>query len=222
MASYEQAKSLLYNSVSRRTLYSIKIHNVGRDGVTDPDKDLTPTEKDYLKLYATRITMPGVSVKAMTALGQENMGIMRATPNEVRHGNNQLILQVIENSNFGVQDMMRKLFDQMAVNANPIGYDRNIRMRYYNSYVRNITIDKLEHSDGPLKKLQDVATGAKNDLDFGYKRVGRYTFEKCYLTNLGEFVLDAGGFDDYMSYPVTFAYESFHYNNKIVLNDGKD
>ncbi len=222
MASYEQAKSLLYNSVSRRTLYSIKIHNIGRDGRTNPDKDLTSNEKEYLKLYANRITMPGISVKSMTALGQENMGIMRATPNEVRHGNNQLITQVIENSNFAAQDMMRKLFDQMATNANPRGYNRNIRMKYYDSYVRDITIDKLEFGDGPVKNPDGIAPGSKNDLDFGYKRVGRYTFEKCYVNSIGEFVLDSGAFDDYLSFPVVFAYESFHYDNTIRMNDGRE
>ena len=98
MASYEQAKSLLFNSVSRRTLYSIKIHNIGRDGKTDPSKDLTRDEKDYLKLYANQIMMPGISTKTMSALGQENMGIMRLTPNEVRHGTNQFSIRVIESS----------------------------------------------------------------------------------------------------------------------------
>ena len=57
MASYEQAKSILSNSVSRRTLYSLKIHNRGKDGRTDPDRDLTREEKRYLKLFCNRITV---------------------------------------------------------------------------------------------------------------------------------------------------------------------
>jgi hypothetical protein len=219
MASYEQAKSILFNSVSRRTLYSISIQNRGRDGRTNPDKDLTRKEKEYLKLYANRITVPGISIKAMTALGQESMGIMRATPNEVRHGNNQLILQLIENTNFSAHDMMRKLFDQMAENANPRGQNRTIKMNYYNSYVRDIVVDKLEHPDGPTPLRGAVDT---NDIDFGYKRVARYTFEKCYVNSIGEFVLDSGAFDDYISFPVVFSYESFHYDDTINYNDGKD
>lgn len=219
MASYEQAKSLLYNSVSRSTLYSIAIQNVGGGTYNSMSRDLTRTESDYIKLFANRITVPGISIKAMTALGQENMGIMRATPNEIRHGNNQLMVQMIENSSFGAQDIMRKLFDQMAINSNPIGYNRSIKMNYYNSYVRNIVVDKLEFPDGtkPLKGAIDT-----NDIDFGYKRVARYTFEKCYVNNIGEFVLDSSAFDGYVTFPVVFAYESFHYNNKIVYNDGKD
>ena len=169
MASYEQAKSLLIGSVSRPTLYSISIQPRGKRESANPAKDLTRAESEYLKLYANRITVPGISVKAMTALGQENMGIMRATPNEVRHGTNQLMMQVIEDTNYQVMDMMRKLFDQMAVNANPQGSNRNIRMKYYNDYIRNIVIDKLEFMTSAVNVRDNNATAANTDLDFGYK-----------------------------------------------------
>ena len=46
MASYDQAKALLSSSVSRSTLYSIKIHDIGKDGNVDPDKNLTP-DRDW-------------------------------------------------------------------------------------------------------------------------------------------------------------------------------
>ena len=219
MASYEQAKALLSSSVSRRTLYSIKIHDIGRDGNTDPDKNLTPTEKDYLKLFASNLNLPGISTKTMSALGQENMGIMRLTPNEIRHGTNQFSMQVIENSNFTGYDMMRKLFDQMATNSNPIGAIKNIRMKYYDTYVRNIVIDKLEFANKPASGESSIAS---TDLDYGYKRVGRFTFEKCYVSNIGEITLDSSAFDDYLTFPITFTFESFHYNNAIKLNDGTD
>ena len=221
MASYEQAKSLLIASVSRRTLYSISIQNRGK-GKPDPNKELTRPEKEYLKLFANRITIPGISIKAMTALGQENMGIMRSTPNEVRHGNNQLLMQVIEDSNYTAMDMMRKLFDQMAVNANPRGINRNIRMKYYNEYIRDIVVDKLEFMNKSVKQTASNRSASNNDLDFGYKRVGRYTFENCYLNNIGEYVLDSGAYDGFLEFPVVFSYESYHYNEKVVINNGRE
>ena len=215
MASYEQAKSILSNSVSRRTLYSLKIHNRGKDGRTDPSLNLTDEEKRYLKLFCNRITVPGISVRTMTSIGQEDMGIFRATPTEVRHGTNQLMVEMIENSNFSAHDMMRKLFNQVAQNSNPRGNDRTIKMNYYDSYVRNIVVDKLEFPDGPTPLKDAINT---DQLDFGYKRVARYTFERCYVSNVGEFVLDSSAFNDYLSFPVTFSYESFHVNSEKKYN----
>lgn len=218
MASYEQAKSILSNSVSRRTLYSLKIHNHGKDGRIDPSRDLTPEEKRYLKLFCNRITVPGISVRAMTSIGQEDMGIFRATPTEVRHGSNQLMVEMIENANFNAHDMMRRLFNQVSQNSNPSRNDRTIKMNYYNSYIRDIVVDKLEFPDGPAPLQGGTNT---NQLDFGYKRVARYTFERCYVSNLGEYVLDSGSFNDYLSFPVTFSYESYHVDNKKEYNVDK-
>jgi len=218
MASYEQAKSLISSSVSRRTLYSISIHDIGKDGNSDPSKNLTATEKDYLKLYASNIMMPGISTKTMSALGQENMGIMRLTPNDIRHGTNQFSMEVLENSNFTGYDMMRKLFNQISSNSNPKGSNRNIRMKYYDSYVRDITIDKLEFAGSSVSE----SGAANSDLDFGYKRVGRYTFEKCYISNISEIQLDSSAIDEALTFSVTINYESYHYNNAIKVNDGKD
>ena len=214
MASYEQAKSILYTSVSRRTLYSLKIHNRGRDGITNPEKDLTKEEERYIKLFCNRITVPGVSVKSISTMGQEHMGIFRASPTEVRHGTNQLIVEFIENAQFGVTDMMRKLFDQVASNSNPLGANRTIKMNYYNSYVRDIVVDKLEFpTDG--KMLNNASN--YNELDFGYKRVGRYKFEKCFVNSIGEYALGSGDYDQFLSFPVVFSYESYHYDDTIKI-----
>lgn len=214
MASYEQAKSILSSSVSRRTLYSLKIHNAGKDGRLELDP-LTREEERYLKLFCARITVPGISVKSMTSIGQEDMGIFRATPTEVRHGTNQLMVEMIEDSNFGAHDMMRKLFNQVSINSNPRGNDRTIKMNYYNSYIRDIVVDKLEFPDGPTPLIGSTNQG---ELDFGYKRVAQYTFERCFVSNLGEFVLDSSAFDDYLTFPVTFSYESFHVNSEKTYN----
>ena len=215
MASYEQAKSILFNSVSRRTLYSLKIQNRGKNGITNPDLDLTKEESRYLKLFCSRITVPGISVRSMTSIGQEDMGIFRATPTEVRHGTNQLMVEMIENANFGAHDMVRKLFNQVAQGSNPRGKDRTIKMNYYNNYIRDIIVDKLEFPDGP-SPLNNAVN--QNELDFGYKRVARYKFERCYVSNIGEYVLDSSAFNDYLSFPVVFSYESFHVNSEKKYN----
>ena len=73
-----------------------------------------------------------------------------------------------------------------------------------------------------MKQTEKNRAASNNDLDFGYKRVGRYTFENCYLTSIGEYVLDSGAFDSMLELPVVFAYESYHYDDRVEVNNGRE
>ena len=69
------------------------------------------------------LTCLDLTTKTMSALGQENMGIMRLTPNDIETWWKSIYYDnVIENSNFTGYDMMRKLFNQISSNANPHRY----------------------------------------------------------------------------------------------------
>ena len=216
MASYEQAKALLQGSVSRQTLYTLNIYD---NPSTPAEKKITREEKDYIRMFATKVRMPGVATDQVTSIGQEYMGIQRNTAAGIKFGDNQLIINVIENSQFSAYDMMRRIFSNMGVNTNPLGKNggRAQRMRYYNDYVFDIKLTKLEFPYGS-RIFQNARFPDDNDVDHGYKIVSRYRFEKCYIQNIGEILLDSNATDGYVEFEVRFAYESYYHNNTKTMD----
>ena len=213
MASYTQARSLLRNSVSRKTLYSLNIFD---NGSTDADKKITPEERNYIKMFASRVTLPHLGLDQVTSIGQEHMGIQRNTAAGVKFGSNELNIQVIESADFTAYKMMRKIFNNSGVNLNPTGI-RTQRMKYYDNYVFNMELSKLELPSGSAR-FKNRTIDTNSDLDFGYQIVSRYKFEKCYISRIGELLLDSAATDSYLDFPVSFAFESYHHDGTNTLD----
>ena len=76
---------------------------------------------------------------------------------------------------------------------------------------------KLEFPYGS-RIFKGSRTPDSGDLDHGYKIVSRYRFEKCYIQNIGEMIFDSNATDDYLDFPVTFAYESYYHNNTKTMD----
>ena len=83
---------------------------------------------------------------------------------------------------------------------------RNQRMRFYNTYVGNIQLIKLEFPD-------TSARGSSEGDRFyikEYKEVFRVHFINAYPINLGEIRLGSEMYDTKTEYKVDFTYESYH------------
>ncbi len=212
MASYTQARSLLKSSVSRKTLYSVNIFD---NGSTPADKKITPEERNYIKLFATKVNIPDLGIDEVTSIGQEHMGIQRNTASGLRFGQNRLNISVLENSDFTAYKMIRRIFNTSGNNLNPTGV-RAQRMRYYDDYVFNIEISKLELPVGS-KAFTKSRLESDSDLDYGYQIVSRYRFEKCFVQNIGELLLDSNATDAYLDFPVSFAFESYYHDGTQTM-----
>ena len=217
MASYEQAKALLKSSVSRRTLYSLNIQDNNRS--TRAEDRISKEDKNYLRLFSTRVSIPGIAVDQVTSIGQEHMGIQRNTAAGVGFGGNQLNINILENSDFTAYDSIRNLFNRSGINLNPLGKNggRTQRMRYYDDYIFDIKVTKLELPNGDRIFLNKELPN-RSDLDHGYKIVARYKFEKCYVQNIGELMFDSAATDSYLEFPVTFAFESYYHNKTKTMD----
>ena len=106
-----------------------------------------------------------------------------------------------------------RVFNETGVNSNPNAStgNRSQRMNYYNDYVFNMSLTKLELPNGP-KSLPEITNEAIM-IDYGYKRVAQYNFQKCYVSNIGNMVFDSAAIDDILSFPIEFTYESYHHDN---------
>lgn len=208
MASYEQAKSLLRHSVARPTLYSLSLtgSNLGK---------LTAEQREYIKLFCNNIEFPGIEYEQVTTLGQEAMGIQRTVSAGLMFGaGNRLRFSVIENSDFGVYDSLRVLFDSAcASGSNPFGNFRAQRMNYYNDYKFNAVLMKLEFPNTE-NHIPDDGTNA---IDHGYKVVATYTFENCYLTEISPVTYDSSQVNSFMSFSSTLRFENYFHDERKYM-----
>jgi len=208
--SYEVAKALLNRGVSRPTLYSLTLPNrfgvgigplVGGGGIT-------AETNDYIKLFCKSVSVPEVSVATTNANGQEHMGITREQPVNVIYGK-PLQITIIENSEFSVYRDLRSWLDRTARGANQgtngVGAVRSQRMQYYNSFVGDIQLAKLEFPD------DDSRLGESQNQYIGeYKEVFTTHFINAYPINIGEIRMGSDLFDQATEFVVDFTYESYH------------
>ena len=208
MASYEQAKSLLNNSVSRPTLYSLSINNT--NGLIGTDVN------NYLKLFVSRVNLPGPLYEGLTSMGQERMGVIQPAlaAGQVFGGGNRFTFEVIESSDFTAYNGLRRLFDSaMATGANSRGSQR---MAYYDDYTFDVNLVKLEF---PNNQSGGVPRDGNSDIDAGYKESARFRFEKCHMTEISTMDFGSSQYDAYLSYNCTIAFETYTHNKIPGVND---
>lgn len=211
MASYEKAKSLLTRGISRPTLYSVNIPK------------LTSSENEYLQLFCKSVSIPGISHDVITVLGQENLGIQRQQPVAVKFGEGVVEMEVIENSNFDMYKAFRRLYDQTADGSNPgsgsslsslIGSSRTQRMKYYDTYVFDMNISKLEFPDSRSFNLNILDDPMNNN----YRRVQTFNFVNAYVTSISEISLASDAFNSFLTFKVALNFETYNYSNGGINN----
>ena len=208
MASYEQAKSIINNSVSRPTLYSMELTGKNLNGGA---KGLSEFETEYFKLFCNNVEFPGLDHEQITTIGQEDMGIQRSTPAGILFGaGNRFRFSAVESSDFTVYNALRKLFESVAATGgNPGNGFRAQRMNYYNDYKFNTTLRKLEFPN----KEADIP-GSTNALDHGYKVVGTFTFENCFISQIGPMTLDSATLNTFTTFSATLRFENYFYDDR--------
>ena len=189
--SYESARSLLRNSVSRPTLYSVELSN-----------RVTRGTNDYINFFCSQTSIPEVRHNTIVANGHEYMGIVREQPTSVMFGK-PFGMTIIENSDFSVYKDLRNWFDLTAQGANQEGANRSQRMNYSETYVADITITKLEQSNTQFGTLGLL------DPNANYKKVMKVTLLNAYPINIGEVSLDSTQIDQYTTFQTQFTYESY-------------
>ncbi len=190
--SYESARALLNRSISRPTLYSVRLSN-----------RVSRQTNDYINFFCSETSIPEVRHTSILANGQEFMGVVREQPTNVVFGK-PFGMTIIENSEFQTYKDLRAWFNSTAQNANQSnGFNRTQRMNYSSTYVSDIEIIKLEQSDN--------LTGAlgSQDPNANYKQVLRVTLLNAFPTNISSISLSSSAFDTSTTFQASFSYESY-------------
>lgn len=190
--SYETARALLNKSVSRPTLYSVRLSN-----------RVSRQTNDYINFFCSETAIPEVRHTSILANGQEFMGVVREQPTNVVFGK-PFGMTIIENSEFQTYKDLRTWFNSTAQNANQSnGFNRTQRMNYSSTYVSDIEIIKLEQPGNLIGAL-----GAF-DPNANYKQVLKVTLLNAYPTNLSSISLSSSSYDTATTFQASFSYESY-------------
>lgn len=198
--SYRQAIALMSESVSRPTLYSVRLpfNPITGGGVDD-------FTNAYMQFYCKSTSLPEARIEATTILGHENMGVSREHPTSVIFGK-PLTLEIIENSEFSVYKQFRNWFENVAQNSNPRRPgNRTQRMRYYKTYVSDMYMSKLELPEN----IKKVGFFDGDVVNAGYKEVLRFSFVNVFPIRMSEVVLDSSATDTYSTFTVELSYETY-------------
>ena len=190
--SYEQAKALMNVGVSRPTLFSLQLPNI-----------VNRRTNDYLTFFCRATAIPEIRHATVFVNGHERMGISREQPTAIQFGK-PFRIEVIENSEFSVYQDLRAWFDQTAQGSDGLGSQR---MNYYQSYVQEMQLHKLEQPDN----LHGIL--GSNELTANYKKVLTVNFVNAYPINIGPIQLNTEQRDGVTSFTVDFTYESYTVNN---------
>ncbi len=188
MASFSLAQALMDKGPSRPTLYKLIMPVVSNK------------VQKYLELYVTQTVIPTISLQTAKALGQEYMGITREQPIAVLY-QKPLSLTVIGDSDYNAYKELRKWLDKTTFNINQDNSARRShRLNYYDNYVEDITLIKLEQPNDP----EDDEVNEE-----GYKEALKVKFINSYPVNLGQIELNSEGFNQAVRFNVDFTYESY-------------
>ena len=189
--SYTGAMALLKRGIARPTLYNVSIPGVGAEA------------NDQLNLFCKATTVPGVSLNTIAAAGQEFQGIVREQPTEVVYPK-PFTISVICERDYIVYKAMRAWFDTTIQNANQV-VGRNQRVNYYNTFVRDFTLTKLELPVRPVSSNEGPLSIDNYDKTFSIN------FINSYPVNIGSIQLGSDMFDGMVEFEVDFTYESFQF-----------
>ena len=187
--SYERAKALLNRSVSRPTLYTVRLPNTWVSNETNR----------YLDFFCTQTAIPETRVETVFANGHDFQGIVREQPTFMMFGK-PLSLTIIENSDYTTYSELRNWIGGTTINAaqQQVGtLGRSQRMRYYDQFTADMKIIKLEQT-GPTFAGQ-----------IGYREVMEVNFINAYPINIGAISLNSAAENQYTTFQADFTYESY-------------
>jgi len=200
--SYEKAKSLMEMGISKPTLFEVRL----------PNRKVDSKTADYLKFFCNYTFIPEVRLNTVSVSGHEYTGIVRDQPVAMVFGK-PFVMTVIENSEFSVYKDIRKWFEETTINANQLnGFGRSQRMNYYNTYVEDMQLVKLEQ-----KKRKDM----NGEKDEEYREVLEVNFINAYPVGIGRVSLGSDTTDSTLQFEIEFNYESYTINDNPEGNNSR-
>lgn len=181
---------------SRPTLFSVRL----------PSAVVSSNTNEYLDFYCTTTAIPEIRHNSVKVAGHEYMGIVRDQPTAIIYAK-PFTISVIADPEFRVYRDMRNWFDQTAVNANQtlsVG-GRTQRMRYYDTYTRDMELIKLEF---PGQGTEDLSSDREDKL----QEVMKVNFINAYPVAIGQVQLNTEQADTVTRFQVQFSYESYNIN----------
>lgn len=169
-----------------------------------------------IKFLVKSTRIPEVTATTLSVNGQDAMGVVRDQPVSIMFSS-PLSMTIICDRNYVIYKEMRKWFNQLATNANPferIGVTGDSqRMKYYQDYVKTISITKLEQNG--LTETID------RTLENGYFSPFNVVFNNAFPVRIGDLVLSNDAYDQAMEFTVEFSYETYTIGdgNNITYRD---
>jgi len=184
--SYERAKALMAKGVSRPTLYRVNL-------------PIGSKAREFAEFYCKATSIPDVRLETASINGQENMGIVRQQPTSMIFGK-PFSMTILESKEFNVYKELRDWMNTTTMAANQeVGQSRNQRMFYYDQYVRDFTLFKIEQPDRQDQSTYDVPLVIK--------------FIRAYPVSISAVSLASDSFDVPTEFTVDFTYESYSIEN---------
>ena len=184
-SSFSAAQAFLRTGPSRPTLYKLIMPRVGNN------------VRDFLELFVSATAIPSIGLETAVALGQTHMGITRQQPTAVLYSK-PLSIEVIGDSDYNAYKELRAWMDLTTEHINQADVERRtLRMNYYDTFVSDIQLVKLEQPDSP--------DGQQNE----YKEPLTVKFINAYPVNISEVTLSSEAVNKEVRFKVDFTYESY-------------
>ena len=200
--SYIKAAALLERGISKPSLFSVQL----------PNTRVSAEANQHLDFFCLTTAIPEVRLSSSTIAGHTHMGITREQPTAVVFGK-PFTLNIIERSDFKIYKEMRDWFNQTTFRANQGSVtdgasdgNRSTRMNYYENYVSDFSLSKLEYANGIDV---DEFTGKPEQL-VGYRTVLKVNFIRAYPIAIQAVNLSSESLNSFTTFQVDFSYESYN------------
>ena len=188
--SYQKVQALLSKGISKPSLFQVIV----------PVNDRRVNNQ--LEFLCKQTRVPEVTSVSVVANGHEAMGVVREQPVRVSFAS-PFSITVVSDRDFIVYKAMREWFETTAQNANPFifGASASQRINYYSTFVREITLKKLEMD------------GSSNG-EPGYVAPFEVVFHNAYPIRVGEIGLSSESRDSFTEFQIDFAYETYTFDRE--------
>ena len=183
--SYNAVKALLSKGVSRPTLYQVILPVAGETNA-------------QLEFLCKQASVPEVRANTIAVNGHEQMGVVREQTTQIVYGN-PFTISVVSDRDFKVYKEVRSWFETMNVNPFATGSQR---INYYDSYKRQITLNKLEQNNVP---------GGRGIYSRGLGTTFSIQFNNAFPVAMGEINLQSDAYDTFTEFTIDFAYETYDF-----------
>ena len=166
-------------------------------------------------MFCVSAAIPEVRLETSIISGHDFHGIERDQPTKLIFGK-PFSIRIIERSDFGLYKAMRAWMDETVFQANQGTRDgialgnRSHRMRYYNTYVEDMSLTKLEYANG---------ISVNGGTAVGYRQVMKINFINAYPKAIQAVSFNSDAYNQFTTFQVDFTYESYNVQTQNLGNE---